>query len=304
MIEFHIHGLVPAVFTPMHMDGSLNLGQIGPIVDQLIAEGVRGLYVCGSTGEGVLLTSEERRAVAEAYVRASAKRIPVIVQVGHNSLAEARGLAEHAQAIGADAISATPPTYFKPESLEMLVRCLSEITAAAPELPFYYYHIPRKTGVEVDAVRFLELCAQKLPSLVGIKYSYFTVFELQACTEVEGGRYNLLFGSDEMLLSGLSAGAHGAVGSTYNFAAPLYQRIIDAFERSDLKEAQRLQGLSVKMIREIMNYEAMPSLKAMMKLIGLDCGASRLPLETLSPDDLEGLRSRLEAIGYFEWGRG
>ncbi|UCH25982.1 MAG: dihydrodipicolinate synthase family protein [Trueperaceae bacterium] len=304
MMELHIQGLVPAVFTPMHADGSLNLGQIGPIVDKLIAEGVRGLYVCGSTGEGVLLSSEERRAVAEAYVRASAKRIPVIVQVGHNSLAEARGLAEHAQVVGADAISAIPPTYFKPESLEMLIRCLAEITSAAPELPFYYYHIPKKTGVEVDTVQLLERSARALPNLVGIKYSYTTVFELQACTEVEGGRYNVLFGTDEMLLSGLAGGAHGAVGSTYNFATPHYRRIIDAFERSDLKEAQRLQGLSVKLVREIMNYEAMPSLKAMMKLIGLDCGASRLPLQTLSPEECEGLQRRLESIGFFEWGRG
>ncbi len=171
-------------------------------------------------------------------------------------------------------------------------------------MPFYYYHIPKKTGVEVDTVQLLERSARALPNLVGIKYSYTTVFELQACTEVEGGRYNVLFGTDEMLLSGLAGGAHGAVGSTYNFATPHYRRIIDAFERSDLKEAQRLQGLSVKMVREIMKGDAMPSLKAVMKLIGLDCGASRLPLQTLSPEECEGLQRRLESIGFFEWGRG
>lgn len=302
MKDFRIEGLVPAVFTPMHADGSLRLEQIPPIVEQLISEGVTGLYVCGSTGEGVLLSREERQAVAEAYVRASAERIPVIVQVGHNSLAEAKILAAHAREMGADALSATPPMYFRPETLEQLVRSLAEITSAA-DMPFYYYHIPGKTGVTIDAPKFLELCAQKLPNLVGIKYSYFTVFELQACTEVEGGRYNLLFGSDEMLLSGLSGGAQGAVGSTYNFAAPLYNRIIDAFKQSDLKEAQHLQGLSVKMVREIMKYDAMPSLKAMMKLIGLDCGASRLPLQTLSLEEVDGLKRGLEAIGYFKWGR-
>ena len=146
---FRLTGLIPAVFTPLDSAGKLNLEVVGPVTDRLVSEGVAGLYICGSTGEGPLLSREERLATAEAYIQAAAGRIPAVVQVGHHSIREAQLLAEHAQAQGADAISAIPPAYFKPASLEILVASLAEIARAAPELPFFYYHIPRVTGVEV-----------------------------------------------------------------------------------------------------------------------------------------------------------
>ncbi len=303
MNNFWITGLVPAVFTPMHADGRLNLDQIGPLTEHLIGDGVNGLYICGSTGEGVSLASAERRSVAAAFVQAADGRVPVIVQVGHNSLAEARQLAEHAQQIGADAISATPPTYFKPRDVQTLVGCLAEVTAGAPDLPFYYYHIPHMTGVEVDIVELLSLAAERLPSLVGLKFSAFKIFELQAASTHENGRFNLLFGSDEMLLSGLVGGAQGAVGSTYNFAAPLYNRIITAFEASEIDEARRLQGHAVEMVRVLVQHGGNGALKAVMSLLDVGCGPLRLPQVGLDAEQIEALRHDLEAIGFFDWGR-
>lgn len=306
--KFWITGIVPAVFTPMHPDGSLNLEMVTPIVEHLIRDGVSAVYVCGSTGEGPSLTVEERYAVAEAYTRAVAGRIPVIVQVGHNSLQQAKRLAEHARKIGADAISAVPPTFFKVDSLDILIGCMGEITAGAPDLPFYYYHIPRLTQTKISMVDFLKHASERLPSLCGVKYSNFTIFELQACTALEGGRYNMLFGSDEMLLSGLVGGAQGAVGSTYNFATPLYNKIISTYQAGDITEASRLQGLAVRMIQPINHHAGTagnaPALKAMMKIIGLDCGPLRLPQDSLTPEAIDSLRVELEMIGFFEWGRG
>jgi N-acetylneuraminate lyase len=298
---------VAAVFTPMHPDGSLNLKIVPRIVDQLIQDGLDGVYVCGSTGEGPSLSIDERQAVAEAYIQAVDKRLPVILQVGHDSLKEACRLARHAQDKGADAISAVPPLYFKPDNVEILVDFLGEIVSCTSGLPFYYYHIPRLTGVEIDVVQFLQLCSEKLPGLQGVKFSDFKVFELQACVQLQNGRYNLLFGSDEMLLAGLAVGAHGAIGTTYNFAAPLYKRIIQAFERNELAEAAHLQGLSVKMLQEINRYgnstTNLPAMKAMMKLIGLDCGPLRLPLTNPTDAEIAELHSALQEIGFFEWGR-
>ena len=303
MKNLWITGLVPAVFTPMGADGSLNLDNVRQIVDQLIGDGVAGLYVCGSTGEGPSLSAEERCKVAEAYVRATAGRIPVIVQVGHNSLSQARRLAEHAQFIGADAISAVPPSYFKLTSLEVLIDCLAEIVAGAPELPFYYYHIPRLTAINVDSVALLQEGAKRLPTLNGIKYSDFTVYDMQACLSVDNGRYNLLFGSDEMLLSGLVAGAHGAVGSTFNFAAPLFNKIIGAFQRGDIAEAQQLQSRAIEMIKVINRHGApennLPALKAMMNLVGLPCGPSRLPLVNLTASALDSLYKEMKSVGFY-----
>ena len=302
MQALFIKGLVPAVFTPLNNDGSLNLSQIKPLAEYLISQGVSGFYVCGSTGEGPSLTREERMAVAEAYVKATAGHVPVIIQVGHTSLEEAKLLAQHAEQQGADAISAIPPTYFKPNSLEILLACLKQVASAAPSLPFYYYHIPRMTSVEIDVVQLLELAAQQMPNFAGVKYSTTTVFELQACVNASDGRFNILFGCDEMLLSGLIGGTHGAVGSTYNFATPLYQRVISAFQQGDIATAQQEQARAVEMVRILVEFGANPAIKTMMKLIGLDCGPTRLPQKPLTADQEHALKERMTAIGFFDWG--
>jgi N-acetylneuraminate lyase len=302
-MDFRLTGLVAAAFTPMHPDGSLNPDQVGPVVDYLVDHGISAVYVCGSTGEGPLMTSEERRATAAAFVRAAAGRLPVVVQVGHSSLAEARQLAAHAQQIGADAVSAVCPYYFRPESVEVLLDCLAEITAGAPGLPFYYYHIPAITGVGLDMVELLRRAADKVPTLVGVKYTMPTLDEAQALREFEGGRFDVLHGRDEMLLAGLATGARGAIGSTYNFAAPLYRRMIAAFERGDLDEARRCQALSVAMIRAVFGIGGQAGLKAAMNLVGPDCGPVRLPLVTFSPEQTAELKADFEALGVFNWAR-
>jgi len=299
-MQYNLRGLMAATFTPMHADGTLNFGQIEPVVEHLLGSGVAGLYVCGTTGEGPSLSSEEREAVAAAYLAATRGRVPVIVQVGHTSLADASRLAAHARAIGADAISAIPPFYFKPASVDVLVDCLAEITAAAPDLPFYYYHIPALTGVQFDVVDVLRLAPVRLPSLAGIKYTGANVDEFQACLEFEGGRFDVLFGYDEMLLCGLAAGARGAVGSTYNYLAPLYRCVIDACRRADLAAARRHQSLAVKFVHAIVRRRSVAGLKAVMALIGVDCGPTRLPLVALDADEIDVLRQELDALGFFE----
>lgn len=304
---FWITGIVPAVFTPLLPDGSLNLCQVNPIVQRLVAQNASALYVCGATGEGISLTREERMAVAESYIQAAAGRLPVIVQVGHDSLREACLLAAHAQSAGASAISAIPPGFFKVDRLELLLDCLEEICVAAPGLPFYYYHIPRLTAARFDMVELLRMGSVRLPALRGVKYSDFTIFELQACVELENRRFNILFGSDEMLLSGLIGGAQGAVGTTYCFALPLYQRIFSAYQLGQIGEAQRLQNLSVQMLRVINRYATtstnLLAMKSVMKLIGLDCGPLRLPLPSLTSSQEEELGQALHSIGFFKWSK-
>lgn len=298
-----LHGLIPATFTPLGPDGSLRLERIPAIVDHLTADGASGVYALGSTGEGVSLTSEERMEVAEAYVRAVAGRIPVVIQVGHNSLAEAQRLAEHAQRVGADAVSATPPNYFKPDSVETLVLCVEEIASAAQELPFYYYHIPKLTGVDLNMPEFLEAASERVPSLAGIKYSDRDLDELQQCAQFDEARFEVLFGVDEMLHGGLRAGACGAVGTTYNFAAPLYRRIIHHHQAGDDDSAAFWQERAVLMVETIFRECGWPGFKAMMALTGVDCGGQRLPLRKAAPEDVEAMRRALEEIGFFEWGR-
>jgi len=300
-MRFSLTGLVAAVHTPLRADGSLHLDRVGRIVEHHVGQELGGIMVCGSTGEGPLLTTQERRAVAEAYVNAARGKLKVIVHVGHSSVAEARGLASHAQELGADGVVALSPWYAKPSSAEVLAACCAEIAAGAPELPFYYYHIPSMTGVHLPMTDLLRRAGDLIPNFVGVKYTSPTIPEFQSCVAFDGGRFDVLYGTDEMLLAGLAAGARGAIGSTYNFAAPLYRRLWSAFNRGDLEEARACQQRSVDFLDILYRHRNQPAIKAVMKLIGIDCGPSRLPLVTLTSKELSDLERDLSAIGFFEW---
>jgi N-acetylneuraminate lyase len=209
-------------------------------------------------------------------------------------------LAAHAEENGADAFSATPPSYFRPENLDVLVACVAEIAAAAPSLPFYYYHLPDITQVRFDMTAFLAKAAPIIPNLRGIKFSALQIFEMQACVEWENGRFDIVFGSDEMLLSGLVGGARGAVGSTYNFAAPLFRRVIAAFEQGDLATATAEQSRAASMIERILRPIGRGGLKATMAVLGCNCGPNRLPIVTATARDRQLIEAGLGELGLLD----
>lgn len=295
-----INGIVAATFAAYQADGSLNLAIIPQLVDKLVADGVAGVYICGTNGEGPNMTVEERMAIAEAYVKAANKRILVLVHVGHTSIQECKKLATHAAQIGADAFSSVAAFYFKPTSVQNLVDCMAEIASAAPELPFYYYHMPTLTGVGMDMVEFLALGEQKIPNLAGIKYTASTLHEFQACLNYKAGKFEVLSGYDEMLLSALAVGAVGAIGSTYTFAAPVYLEIIKLFRNNDLTAARALQLKVVDFIRCIIKHPSIAAQRAIMKMMGYDLGNARLPLVPLSSDKFIELKADLTKAGFFE----
>ena len=301
MSKFRLTGLCAATVTPFDQNGGLRLEQVGPLVDHLIQNGVRGLYVCGSTGEGVSLTDAERMAVAEAYVRAADGRLPVIVQVGQNSLTAARELAAHAQSIGADGISATCPSYFHIDRLETLVEAMTSVASSAPNVPFYYYHIPALTGANFDMVEFLQQAAPRNPNLAGLKFTTPALHEFQLCLQLNEGQFDVLWGVDEMLLGALATGAVGGVGSTYNIAAPVYLRIMDAFGRGDLEAARHWQLQASFFIRILASFPFHAALREVLKLQGLDCGLARLPQRPLTEGEAIELQEKLEAIDFFTW---
>lgn len=294
-----IEGLVAATFSTFKKDGSLDLDLIPMLVEKLISEGIKGIFICGTNGEGPNLTIEERMLIAEQYVKTINKRIVLMVHVGHSSIAESKKLAAHAQKIGADAISSVSAFYFKPESAQTMVDCMAEIALAAPNLPFYYYHIPAITGVAVNVLDFLKLGEKRIPSLAGIKYTASTLHEYQACLNYKKGKFDILFGYDELLLPALSVGAKGAIGSTYTFAAPIYFKILEHFENGNIPAAQELQYSSIKMIQCLAKHSPIPTQKAIMKLLGIDLGPCRLPLNTLTNEQVAELKENLAETGFF-----
>jgi N-acetylneuraminate lyase len=295
-----IEGLVAASFTPFHPDGSINKEMIPEIVDKLVADGLKGIFVCGSTGEGPNMTTTERMIVAEEFVKAAAKRLLIIIHVGHNSIAEAKMLAAHAADIGADAFSSVAAFYFKPVSVQNLANCIAEIASGAPDLPFYYYHIPHLTGVTMDMIEFLQLASPLIPNLAGIKYTASSIHEFQACLNYENGKFDVLFGSDELLLPALAVGAKGAIGSTYSFAAPVYQQTINYFNNGDIEASQKNHFYMVKIISLLLKYPSIPAQKAMLKMLGWDLGPSRLPLVTLSKNSYDKFYNELHSLSFLE----
>jgi len=300
-MKYQLPGLVAAPFTPFRADGELALDVIPRQARTLAGNGVIGAFVCGTTGEGASMTSDERRRVTEAWIAARPAGLRIIVHVGHPSAGDARALARHAQDAGADAIATVAPSFFKPPGVGELVAWCAQVAAAAPKLPFFYYHIPSMTNVTIPAAAFLAEARAKIPTLAGIKFTYEDLADYRAAFALGGSDYQVLFGRDEILLTGLQAGATGAVGSTYNYAAPLYVRIMRAFAAGDLPTAEREQAKARAFIDVMNRFGGQPAGKAIMKLVGIDCGPVRLPMRTLTAAQESELRAALEAQGFFEF---
>lgn len=300
MNEF-LTGLIAAPHTPMNYDYSVNLDAIEKQAQLFEANDVRGVYICGSTGEGMSLTIQERIAVANRWQEVAGDNIKVVVNVGHTCLEDCKTLAIKAKEAGVFAISAMPPCYYKPANVEVLTDFYAQIALATPDVPFYAYNTPGLSGVNFSMVKFLEVAQDRIPNLRGIKYNHTDLMDYSQCRAFEGGKYDILFGVDEFLLASLPYSTQGAIGSTYNYAAPLYYSIIEAYNDGNMELANEYQLKSIEMIQVLLKYDVLPAGKAIMKLMGVDCGPVRLPVKNITENDFENLCSDLEQIGFFEY---
>ena len=293
-----IKGLVAPTVTPMDRRGELTLAAVDAYAEFLIKRGVQGVFLCGTTGESLLLDNEERKREAEAWMP-YADRLKILVHVGSTSYKTAADLAEHAQRIGAHAISAMGPCFLQPKRVEELVAFNRVIAEKAPETPYYYYHIPGTSGVNVNMLDFLSVADREIPTLAGIKYTSYNSMEMQECIDFGNRRYDILHGHDETLLTGLVLGATGGIGTSYNLSSPLYNRLIAAFERGDLTQAVALQAEAVKFIKLMIKYvNSVVSIKAMLNILGIDCGPVRLPMQNLTPAEMNTHEGELK---QFDW---
>jgi N-acetylneuraminate lyase len=297
-----LHGLVAAVHTPFHGDGSLNLAAVERQALHLSSNRITTVFVGGSTGEYSSLAVDERRALAERWIEvARGSALRVVIHVGSNCLTDARSLAAQAQSLGAIAIAALAPSYFKPGSVDALIACCAEIISAAPEIPFYFYDIPGLTGVSLPMTEFLDKAAGRLPRLAGLKFTNPDLMTYLQCLHTDEGRWDIPWGVDESLLAALATGAKGAVGSSYNFAAPIYHDLMNAFQHGKLEAARLAQHRSAQLIALLCRYGYMGAAKATMSMIGVDVGPARLPNDSLDPAEQRKLRTELETLGFFDW---
>ncbi|MBB2148622.1 dihydrodipicolinate synthase family protein [Pedobacter gandavensis] len=295
-----LKGLIAAPFTPMDEAGKVNLSVIETYAGLIDKNEVSGVFICGTTGESMSLTTDERKRIAEAWVAQANKRFKVIVHVGGTSQPQSIELAAHAQGIGADAISLMAPGFFKPEKVKDLVDFFEPIAAAAALLPFYYYNMPSITGVFLPVNEFLLQGKARIPNLKGVKYTHNNLMEMQQCINLNGGEFEVLHGFDEILLTGLAIGATAAVGSTYNYIPALYNEIMDLVKQGNLEKARILQNVSVDVISVVIKHGGgVRGGKAIMNLLGLNCGPCRSPIAEFTKDEYKELKVDLEKIGFF-----
>ena len=296
-----IKGLIAAPFTPFHEDGSLNLAPIPEYAALLARNGLKGVFINGSSGEGYMLTEEERMQLAEAWMAAVPKDFKVIVHVGSTSVMSSRRLAEHAQKIGAWGIGAMATPFPKIGNIEQLCRYCEEIASAAPELPFYYYHIPAFNGAFLSMYDFLNAVDGRIPNFAGIKYTFESLYEYNRCRRYQNGKFDMLHGQDETILPCLAmGGAQGGIGGTTNYNGRCLTGILEAWEKGDLEKARQLQDFAQDVIDVICNFRGnIVGGKRIMKLIGLDLGPNRVPFMSVTEEEEQELRRQLEAIDFF-----
>jgi N-acetylneuraminate lyase len=299
-----LHGLIVAAHTPFHADGSLNLDAVEKQAAHFLRWNLATVFAGGTTGECHSLSLDERRALTQRWIEvARGTALKIVVHVGSNCLADARTLAAQAQALGAVAISAFAPSYFKPRHLDTLIACCADIASAAPETPFYFYDIPSLTGVSLPMADFLAQAPGRVPTLAGLKFTNPDLMTYQFLLRADGGAWDVPFGVDEHFLGGLAVGARGAVGSGYNFAAPIYQRLMKAFAAGDITSAREEQFRGAQLVHLLIGYGYMSAAKAIMEMLGVPVGPARLPQAPLTAGQTGALRRTLETMEFFEWVR-
>jgi N-acetylneuraminate lyase len=297
-----LNGLIAATHTPMNPDGSINLAVVEKQAAHLLEHNIIAAFICGTTGESHSLSMNERLQMTRRWrevVRGTPLKL--IVHVGHNALPEAKALSAEAAARGAYAISALAPNYFKPATVTDLVDFCAAIASAAPEMPFYFYDIPSMTGVNLSMPELLEQAGERIPNFAGVKFTNADSVSLQQCLADSNGRFDILYGNDELLLAALAFGVRGAVGSSYNSIAPTYHRLIAAFDQGDLPTARAEQLKSLSYVRICGKFGYGRAAKATMSFLGIDCGPVRLPQRPLSTQEIKELREELYKAGFSDW---
>ncbi len=296
-----IKGLIDAPFTPFYANGEVNLEPIERYANMLKKNGLQGVFINGSSGEGYMLTEDERMKLAEAWVKAAPEGFKVIVHVGSTCVNSSRRLAEHAQTIGAFGIGAMATPFPKIGRIEELIKYCEEIASGAPNLPFYYYHIPAFNGAFLSMVELLKAVDGRIPNFAGIKYTYESLYEYNQCRLYANGKFDMLHGQDETILPCLAmGGAQGGIGGTTNYNGKCLTGILKAWEEGNIEEARQLQNFAQEVINVICHYRGnIVGGKRIMKLIGLDLGPNRTPFQNITDEEEKALKAELDAIDFF-----
>ena len=273
-----------ALNTPFDKNGEIDLSATKKLTRYYINKGIKGLYVCGSTGEGFLLDNEERKRIVEAVTEEAQNELAVIVHVGCASTKHSAMLAKHAEQAGAAAISAVPCVYYRP-SEESVYEHWTKITEAA-DLPFFIYSIPQLTGFNLSMNLFHRML--KNERVAGLKCSSEPCHDILRFKQAGGEDFIVFNGPDEQFLAGRLMGADAGIGGTYGAMPELYLKLDELIKRGDIENAKKLQVTVTELIYRLCSFSSMyGACKTIIRLDGVDIGDPRLPFLPVDEKDPE-----------------
>lgn len=273
----NLKGIFPALLTPFDKNGKINEKSLESLIEMNIKKNVNGFYVSGSTAEAFLLTEEERKYLYSLTKEIVGNRKPLIAHVGAISTGQAIEYAKIAEREGYDAISAVAPFYFK-FSLEEIKQYYFDIVNNT-SLPMIVYNIPAFSGVSMSLQTLADFL--NTDKFIGVKHTSNDYFALNCCKQVFPDKlvYN---GYDEMFLAGLSMGADGGIGSTYNFMAEKFVKLYDAFHNGNIQLAQKIQEDICVIVQALCKVGVMQGEKALLEEMGIEFGKCRKPFAPIS----------------------
>lgn len=289
-------GIIPAFYACYEEDGKVSVKRTRELAAHLVKKGVKGVYVCGSSGECIYQSKEERKRTLEAVMEETQNKITVIAHVACNNTEDSRELAAHAQSLGVDAIAAIPPIYFHlPEYA--IADYWNDISAAAPDTDFVIYNIPQLAGVRLTLPLYRKMLEN--PRVIGVKNSSEATQDIQIFKD-EGGEGHVVFnGPDEQLVSGLAIGADGGIGGTYGVMPELYLAIFRAVKEGDISRACSIQNDACRIIYALCGCHG--NLYGVMKKVmelreGIYLGGVRKPLANIVEEDMPQVRKCAKMI--------
>ncbi len=285
-------GIFTALLTPFKDDYSINEASLKKLVEFNIEKGVNGFYVGGSTGEGMVMTNEERKEVFRIVKEAAGDKVSLIAHCGAISTDAAIDMAKTADALGYDAVSAVAPFYYS--FPYPAIRKYYDDIVSSINIPMVVYNFPGGNGFTFTADYAAEMFEDE--RYLGIKHTSADLYTLQQFKQKIKRPVTVFNGFDEMCLGGLAMGADGAIGSTYNFMADKFLRIYDEFHKGNIEKAQEIQTEANKIIAEMIKYGVFQCEKAVLTHMGIDMGPCRRPFLPISKEGNEAMKKVAQSL--------
>lgn len=297
-MEKKFTGVHSAIFSVYDENLNVKKDTVYKMVDYQLNNGISGFYVGGNTGECTTLPAKTRKQMLDAVVEANDGRGKIMAHIGAGHFDEVMDLLEHANVKKIDAIASLPPSlqsyYGHKDTIEYY-----KALAKSSKYPVYAYVTP-VTMQHSELYSFAKELSE-IDNIAGLKVTIPDYFRFSLINQIDGGRLNNLNGPDEMLLAGLSIGADGGIGTTYNILPKVVSKIYENFKKGDMKKALEYQLKLNGFIKAMFDFGVnIATWKSTLTLLGFDMGYTVFPMTNMTEQKLLELKDALTKIGFFD----